>query len=343
MEPDYRKYLSLVVLVLQNTALVLTLRYSRTVEGEIYLASTAVVLTELLKFAVCFCMVFYDNQLDLGSTLGLLKSEIVDNYTETIKVSVPSILYTIQNNLLYVALTYLDAATFQVTYQLKILTTALFSVLLLGRKLDTLKWVSLVVLTVAVALVQLPQRKDSSDEFEEEDHSSSLSSSLIGLIAVLLACVSSGFSGVYIEKILKGSETSMWIRNIQLSLLSFVFGLFGVLVMDWSAVREDGFFQGYSVIVGIVICLQAAGGLIVSAVMKYADNILKGFAASFSIVLSSVVSYFVLKDFNPTWFFVMGAALVLIATSLYTLPPNTQQKLTQTILPVTTQNIEKDP
>lgn len=114
MEPDYRKYLSLVVLVFQNTALVLTLRYSRTVEGEIYLASTAVVLTELLKFAVCFCMVFYDNQLDLGSTLGLLKSEIVDNYTETIKVSVPSILYTIQNNLLYVALTYLDAATFQV-------------------------------------------------------------------------------------------------------------------------------------------------------------------------------------------------------------------------------------
>ena len=40
------------------------------------------------------------------------------------------------------------------------------------------------------------------------------------------------------------------------ALLSFVFGLFGVLVMDWSAVREDGFFQGYSVIVGIVICLQ---------------------------------------------------------------------------------------
>ena len=41
-------------------------------------------------------------------------------------------------------------------------------------------------------------------------------SQLIGLGAVLLACISSGFTGVYIEKILKQTETSMWIRNIQL-------------------------------------------------------------------------------------------------------------------------------
>lgn len=46
---------------------------------------------------------------------------------------------------------------------------------------------------------------------------------------------------------------------------------------------------------------QAVGGLIVAAVMKYADNILKGFATSLSIVLSSFVSYFFLSDFHPTW------------------------------------------
>ena len=43
----------------------------------------------------------------------------------------------------------------QVTYQLKILTTALFSVFLLGRSLNKLKWLSLVVLMFAVALVQV--------------------------------------------------------------------------------------------------------------------------------------------------------------------------------------------
>ena len=43
----------------------------------------------------------------------------------------------------------------QVTYQLKILTTALFSVFLLNKKLNKVKWCSLIVLTFAVGLVQV--------------------------------------------------------------------------------------------------------------------------------------------------------------------------------------------
>ena len=47
--------------------------------------------------------------------------------------------------------------------------------------------------------------------------------------------------------------------------------------------------------------VQALGGLVVAAVMKFADNILKGFATSVSIVISSVVAYFFLGDFVPSW------------------------------------------
>lgn len=67
----------------------------------------------------------------------------------------PAFCYVIQNNLLFFALSKLDAATYQVTYQLKILTTAFFAVIILHRKLALLKWVSLILLTCGVALVQV--------------------------------------------------------------------------------------------------------------------------------------------------------------------------------------------
>ena len=52
---------------------------------------------------------------------------------------------------------FMTSCSLQVTYQLKILTTALFSVFLLGRSLSRLKWLSLVVLMCAVALVQVSE------------------------------------------------------------------------------------------------------------------------------------------------------------------------------------------
>ena len=41
-----------------------------------------------------------------------------------------------------------------------------------------------------------------------------------------------------------------------LAILSFFIGLFGVLANDWPAIAKDGFFQGYTPIVGVVITLQ---------------------------------------------------------------------------------------
>lgn len=309
------KYMSLGVLVLQTTSLVLTMRYSRTLkeDGPRYLASSAVVSAEVLKICTCTVLVFIENNYSLRAMNQLLKEEIVNKPKETLKLAIPAGIYTLQNNLLYVALSNLDAATYQVTYQMKILTTALFSVSMLGRRLGLYQWLSLLLLMAGVTLVQWPTGS-GGDSMETV---LTAGSQFMGLMAVLMACVSSGFAGVYFEKILKGTKQSVWVRNIQLGLFSFILGFIGMMVYDGQKVRESGIFQGYSFITCVVVLLQALGGLVVAVVIKYADNILKGFATSLSIILSTLISYFLLKDFMPTGLFFSGAMLVIAATFLY--------------------------
>ena len=56
----------------------------------------------------------------------------------------------------------------------------------------------------------------STSKGTEIDETASSRNQFIGLVAVLSACFSSGFAGVYFEKILKGTKQSIWLRNIQL-------------------------------------------------------------------------------------------------------------------------------
>jgi UDP-galactose transporter len=70
----------------------------------------------------------------------------LSRYQDFALLAVPAGLYTLQNNLLFVALQNLDGTTYQVTYQLKIFMAAVFSVVLLGKKLTTLKWIALFIL-----------------------------------------------------------------------------------------------------------------------------------------------------------------------------------------------------
>ncbi|KAG7456865.1 hypothetical protein MATL_G00240360 [Megalops atlanticus] len=310
------KYVSLGVLVLQTTSLVLTMRYSRTLPGDgpRYLASSAVVSAELLKILTCTLLVCREHSYSVRGLNHVLTEEIVNKPMDTLKLAIPSGIYTLQNNLLYVALSNLDAATYQVTYQLKILTTALFSVSMLGRRLSMHQWLSLLILMTGVVFVQWPSE---SPEASAQQQLQSAGSQLVGVLAVLSACCSSGFAGVYFEKILKETKQSVWVRNIQLGLFGLVFGLMGMFVYDGKRVIESGMFQGYNRITWIVVVLQALGGLVVAAVIKYADNILKSFTTSVSIILSTIISYFWLQDFNPTSVFFLGAVLVIFATFLY--------------------------
>ena len=126
----------------------------------------------------------------------------------------------------------------QVTYQLKLLTTALFSVTMLRKQLSMLQWLSLVVLFIGIAIVQFQPQKTSSSSAKSKAHEIQEQNVTLGLAAVLAACVMSGFASVYFEKLLKHTAPSIYLRNIQLGLIGIVFGLFAAFYNDGVQVSD---------------------------------------------------------------------------------------------------------
>ncbi|XP_069355307.1 UDP-N-acetylglucosamine transporter isoform X1 [Maniola hyperantus] len=305
----YIKYVSLAILTIQNAALGLSMRYARTRDVTMFAPTAAVLMAEILKLAICLVLVMNESG-SIKNGARTMYTTIILNIKDTLRVCVPSFLYVIQNNLLYVSASNLDAATYQVTYQLKLLTTAFFAVLVLKRRLIKWQWGALGLLVIGVALVQLSSTGSSKSTSSEN---LAKQSKLLGFGAALAACFISGFAGIYFEKVLKESDISVWMRNVQLSLASIPFGILTHVINNGTL---SDVLRGFDGFVWYLVVLQAAGGLIVAVVVKYADNILKGFATSVAIIILCIASMYIF-DFHLTIQFAAGTVCVIGSIFLY--------------------------
>lgn len=186
-----------------------------------------------------------------------------------------------------------------------VIYAALFSVSLLSRQLSWMQWWSLILLCIGVAVTQLSTQASTSQ-------SRTIGNPVAGFVAVFVAAVLSGFAGVYFEKILKASDVSLWVRNVQMCVIGIPIGFATMMYSNESPqIMEHGPFYGYTWMVAFVIVVQAVGGLLVAAVVKYADNILKGFATSMSLIMSLLVSM-IIFEFQPTLHFTIGAVRTVL-------------------------------
>lgn len=342
-------------LAVQNAALSIVMHYSRVSipASQAYSPASAVLLNELLKGSISFVIALW-RVLSASDAAGRGVVGILVAFRRVCreifsidcwKLSIPAILYVIQNSLQFVAISNLPVATFQVTYQMKILTTAAFSVALLRKKLSSTKWLSLFFLAIGVGIVQIqstaghaPQRPNIpvGSAHESAPLHIHIMSPLKGFGAVTAACFTSGLAGVYFEMVLKGSKADLWVRNVQLSLFSLIPAALPVILESpyphapWNV--SQTIFRNFGGWAWATVAIQVLGGLITAIVIKYSDNILKGFATSLSIVLSFLASV-ALFGFRITPSFLIGSSTVLVATWMYNQPPGKELVVIQSVIP----------
>jgi len=336
------KYASLLAGLLQQSALVLITRYSKTqheASDVVYLTSVAVASAELFKMTLSYVLEVSslwkttDDSASLPKRLSNASTtddEANENWftitkrmvnlfnRESVKVVVPAVLYLVQNNLFFVALSNLSVPMYQVTNQGKLLTTAIISRIMLKKEISGMQYFAISLLGLGVAVIHLSEYHSSKSTSGVEDDELQHQNQILGLLAVLASCFTSGFSGVYFELILKTSEVkqSLNVRNFQLALWSLLFGSFFIVYKDGAKIRENGLFQGFDWIVILVVVAQGMTGFVVSLILKYADAVLKGFAISLAAVLSTFASVvFFGTKINAT--FLLGASMVLCAVKLY--------------------------
>lgn len=267
------------LLLIQNVLEAHLMHLSRETPGEKYLVTTAALLMQVVKVGFCLIVLFFQ---------GTRFTEITTHFRSLVLkdwliLYAPSVMYTTQNNLRFYALHNLPSSTYQVLSQLKILTTALFSILVLGRAIHRIQWVSLVLLICGVVLVKLTG--------EDDDPSRPERSQFIGTVAVLMIALLSGVAGVYMEKISKRDmSVSIFFINIQLALMSILDNALFLAVSQGPLVFFDGrFFIGYTPLVWVVIFLGALGGIFVALVVRYSSSLAKTYIASSAIFFNTLL------------------------------------------------------
>lgn len=329
------KIILLIGMVLQNSLLVLVGRYSRAGidKADLYIVNHLVLTIEVGKFVLSCMAEYYHTS---GNLMKSFSTYVFKKPQDTLNSLIPALLYLLQNSLLYVALGNLTAPLFQVTYQGKLVTTAIVSVLLLNRTYNVQQWICLVILSLGVAIVVLGESGGSSSSSSNKSNEQNL---VLGLTCVTISCFSSAFAGVYFEKVLKTEskvgqvqQASLWMRNIQLSFFSVVIAAIqGMMTTDYNSVdAEKAYFHGFTVWVWVLVLLQSAGGLLVAAVMKYADNVLKGLATGVSVVVATTASIFLFGT-PVNMQFTIGAAFILGSAYYFSNPlPISMQKFVDT-------------
>ncbi|KAK3005296.1 hypothetical protein RJ639_016906 [Escallonia herrerae] len=287
-----KSMVTLALTVLTSSQAILIVWSKRAGKYE-YSVTTANFLVEALKCALSLAALARIWRKD-----GVTEDNRLSTTLDEVSVyPIPAALYLVKNLLQYYIFAYVDAPGYQILKNLNIISTGVLYRIILKKKLSEIQWAAFILLCAG------------------SDHV--LQTPLQGWIMAIVMALLSGFAGVYTEAIIKKRPSrNINVQNFWLYVFGMAFNAVAILVQDFDAVMNKGFFHGYSLITFLMILNHTLSGIAVSMVMKYADNIVKVYSTSVAMLLTAVVSVF-LFGFNLSLAFFLGSVVVSVSVYLH--------------------------
>lgn len=227
-----------------------------------------------------------------GSFLSLLRKELGDKHN-LVALMTPSIAYSIQNNLCFIAIKRLSMVEYQIGVQGRVVWTALASSYLLKKSFSRKQYLLLAQLALGIALVQIGDYlhgHNSSSGPERQFYG--LWNQCIGWMALLFATCASGTSGVILEWITASKQAKhqhgVWFQAMLVSLFTLMFSTILYFVSYDEKDGNNSIRDTFTWLTTAIITGQSIGGLLVAYVITSIGNIERILSSSMAIILGFI-------------------------------------------------------
>ncbi|KAL3581730.1 hypothetical protein D5086_016062 [Populus alba] len=265
-------------------------------------------LTETAKvFFAIFMLLIQARQKKVGEKSLLSLSTFVQAARNNVLLAVPAFLYAISNYLKFIMQLYFNPATVKMLGNLKVLVIAVLLKMIMKRRFSIIQWEALALLLIGISVNQLRSLPEGSSAM-------GLPVATGAYLYTLIFVSVPSFASVYNEYALKSQfETSIYLQNLFLYGYGAIFNFLAILVTAiFKGPSSLDILHGHSRATMLLICNNAAQGILSSFFFKYADTILKKYSSTVATIFTGIASA-VLFGHALTLNFILGISIVFIS------------------------------
>ncbi|KAJ0080153.1 hypothetical protein Patl1_23962 [Pistacia atlantica] len=229
-------------------------------------------LTEIVKFLFAVVMLLLQAKHKRVGEKSLLSfSTFVQAAQDNVLLAVPAFLYAINNYLKFIMQLYFNPATVKMLSNLKVFVIALLLKIIMKRQFSIIQWEALALLLIGVSVNQLRSLPEGTTAL-------GIPLATGAYLCTLIFVTIPSLGSVYNEYALKSQfETSIYLQNLFLYGYGAIFNFLGIVVtVVFEGTSGLDILQGHSKATMLLICNNAAQGILSSFFFKYAGILSNG-------------------------------------------------------------------
>ncbi|KMS95544.1 hypothetical protein BVRB_007280 [Beta vulgaris subsp. vulgaris] len=283
--------------------------YMSKVDGKFNFSPVSVnFLTEVTKviFAIVMLLIQARHQ-KVGEKPLLSVSTFVQAARNNVLLAVPALLYAVNNYLKFIMQLYFNPATVKMLSNLKVLVIAVLLRMVMRRKFSIIQWEALALLLIGISVNQMRTVSEGAAAM-------AVPVATAAYIYTLIFVTVPSLASVFNEYALKSQyDTSIYLQNLFLYGYGAIFNLLAIVgIALVKGPNSFNILEGHSKATMLLICNNAAQGILSSFFFKYADTILKKYSSTVATIFTGIASA-AMFGHKLTMNFVLGISIVFIS------------------------------